>query len=589
MFYSMNILLRLFVAVALLMSVFAFDVSAQKGHITLLAVSQGENETDLFGSTADMYLELAPGSGRVFLDTFPLAKVDTQISTRFSKEIACSYVEDIIDCSQYDFIYTIRSGSSIIGGPSAGAASTILTISTLLNEPLDESVAITGTINSGGIVGPVGGVQEKALAAARDGISTVLVPFGESVEFAANKSDLTVIPVGTIEDALPYFLDITIPEKNYTVVVDDEYAAIMKGLSDDLCSRTSTLLDDVERVDDALYDQALNLSKGALAFLKNKSYYSAASYCFGANIRLNYYLLLQEKPDYDEMEFNVEDLSDQVEDLMENIHDLDKKTIPDLEAYMVVIERLIDAQVTLEELEDAFEEGLINDTTINQSYYTYSYAYERYLSAVSWSEFFSKNGNVFDFDQNLRESCVIKISEASERLQYVTLILPTSFEKTQKEVELAQKDLNAGEYELCLFKASKAKAETDLVLSVYGVNQSELPELFAIKSEAVRKVLSKQQSKDVFPILGYSYYEYAQSLQDTDIISALLYLEYALKFSNLDMYFEKVSVGNSEEFSINPLISLFLFNFFFGFFVGMLVMFLIYRRVVKSKTVKKKK
>ena len=86
-------------------------------------------ENGFEGSTADLYLEIKNGRGRVFLDTYPLTKLDTQMSTRFAKEIACSKTD--YNCDKYDFVYTIKSGSVIIGGPSAGAAITLLTIASI--------------------------------------------------------------------------------------------------------------------------------------------------------------------------------------------------------------------------------------------------------------------------------------------------------------------------------------------------------------------------------------------------------------------------------------------------------------------------
>jgi hypothetical protein len=38
--------------------------------------------------------------------------------------------------------------------------------------------------------------------------------------------------------------------------------------------------------------------------------------------------------------------------------------------------------------------------------------------------------------------------------------------------------------------------------------------------------------------LGYSYYEYAESLKEEQPFSALLYAEYSLELSNLDIYFK---------------------------------------------------
>ncbi|HII72754.1 TPA: hypothetical protein HA265_08415, partial [Candidatus Woesearchaeota archaeon] len=72
------------------------------GHIVLLAVY---NEGGKFtGSPADLQLEIKPGNGRVFIETIPLSKVDTQISTRFAEQIACQFAE--AECDKYDFFYT---------------------------------------------------------------------------------------------------------------------------------------------------------------------------------------------------------------------------------------------------------------------------------------------------------------------------------------------------------------------------------------------------------------------------------------------------------------------------------------------------
>src|SRR3989338_8440804 len=106
------------------------------GHITLLAVS----EATQIGSTADLYLRVQDGSGGVYIDTFPLTKLDTQLSTRFAQQIACDFVEE--ECTDKDFFYTIRSDATIIGCPSAGAALTTLTIAMIDDLKVNESVAI---------------------------------------------------------------------------------------------------------------------------------------------------------------------------------------------------------------------------------------------------------------------------------------------------------------------------------------------------------------------------------------------------------------------------------------------------------------
>ena len=130
--------MRKIVLIVLMILITLATVSAKSGSMKLLAVSNLGFESK--GSVADLFLEVDEGQGRVFIESFPLSKLDTQISTRFAKEVACSFIEK--DCSNYDFFYTIRANSAIIGGPSAGAAIAVLTISVLEDLPLDESMTI---------------------------------------------------------------------------------------------------------------------------------------------------------------------------------------------------------------------------------------------------------------------------------------------------------------------------------------------------------------------------------------------------------------------------------------------------------------
>ena len=114
--------------------------------------------------------------------------MDTQISTRFAKEIACHQYK--LPCNRYDFIYTIRAKSNIIGGPSAGAAIAALTTIAVLDlDYHNGDTAITGTINSGGIIGPVGGTKEKIEVAAKLGLTKVLIAEGSAVPLSTLQND----------------------------------------------------------------------------------------------------------------------------------------------------------------------------------------------------------------------------------------------------------------------------------------------------------------------------------------------------------------------------------------------------------------
>ena len=145
----------------------------------------------------------------------------------------------------------------------------------------------------------------------------------------------------------------------------------------------------------------------------------------------------------------------------------------------------------------------------------------------------------FDFnDETIENACRNKLSEVEERLQYVEIYLPQSLENTRKELEYAYKDRDEENFELCLSKASKAKANVDTVLSVFGVRNEDVARVVDKKLEIVERSLVEETEKGVFPIVGYSYFEYANSLKEDDPFSALLYSEYALELSNLDIYFK---------------------------------------------------
>ena len=264
-----------------------------------------------------------------------------------------------------------------------------------------------------------------------------------------------------------------------------------------------------------------------MSALKKMKYYSAASFCFGSNIRL--YQVFLESKNFSEKKYEglFEELKKEILKYEETIDKTEIKTISDLESYMVVKERLLEALDYTEKKDN------------NSLEYSYAYANERLRSAHSWAEFLNHKGEQFKFDkERLKEICRQKIAESEERLQYASIYIPFGLESPKTELSRAYDDFNSGNYELCIFKASKSKAESNVILSSIGVNEDYLKEYIENKLKIAGRVISKAAEKNRFPILGYSYYQYAISLKD-DPYSALLYTEYALELSNLDLYFEK--------------------------------------------------
>ncbi len=89
-----------------------------------------------------------------------------------------------------------------IGGPSAGLAYALAIYDLIKDANVADGrdVATTGTIDLDGRVGPVGGLEEKAISAKRAGAELFLVPEDEVRD--ARSSGLDVVGVSTLEDAL---------------------------------------------------------------------------------------------------------------------------------------------------------------------------------------------------------------------------------------------------------------------------------------------------------------------------------------------------------------------------------------------------
>ena len=93
-------------------------------------------------------------------------------------------------------------------GPSAGITLTMALYSAFKKKAPKPDVAMTGEITLLGEVLPIGGLNEKLLAAQRGGIKTVLIPKENEKDLVEIKDQvkegMKIIPVSTIKEAFPY-------------------------------------------------------------------------------------------------------------------------------------------------------------------------------------------------------------------------------------------------------------------------------------------------------------------------------------------------------------------------------------------------
>jgi ATP-dependent Lon protease len=108
--------------------------------------------------------------------------------------------------NNHDLHIHVPAGAIPKDGPSAGVTMATAIVSALKNQTIKEDVAMTGEITLSGLVLPVGGIREKALAARRHGIKTFILPALNAPDLtelpAEVRSTMQFVPVSTLEEAL---------------------------------------------------------------------------------------------------------------------------------------------------------------------------------------------------------------------------------------------------------------------------------------------------------------------------------------------------------------------------------------------------
>ena len=157
---------------------------------SLIGVANGLAWTEVGGVLLTIEVITMPGKGNLNL-TGQLGDV-MQESARAALSYARSNAEALgipVDFrDKLDLHIHIPKGAIPKDGPSAGISMALAIVSALAQRPIRSDVALTGEITLRGRVLPIGGLKEKALAAHRIGIQTIVLP-------ADNQSDVVDIPI----------------------------------------------------------------------------------------------------------------------------------------------------------------------------------------------------------------------------------------------------------------------------------------------------------------------------------------------------------------------------------------------------------
>ncbi len=175
----------------------------------LAAINAQTGMSEFSGIVLPIVAEVTPAqtrNGGVVVATGKLGDIAKEAVQNVSALIKKYTGEDI---SKYDIHIQFVGTSDGVEGDSASVSIATAVISALEGVPVDQSVAMTGSLSVRGQVLPVGGVTAKVEAAADSGIRRVLIPEDNQDDLVLEThyvGEVEVIPVRTLRDVLKYTL-----------------------------------------------------------------------------------------------------------------------------------------------------------------------------------------------------------------------------------------------------------------------------------------------------------------------------------------------------------------------------------------------
>ncbi|MGC4084858.1 MAG: endopeptidase La [Vicinamibacterales bacterium] len=172
-------------------------------------VATGVAWTEVGGDVLFVEASLLPSGHHNLILTGQLGNVMQESARAALSHVRATSKELGIDpeyLEKHDLHVHVPAGAIPKDGPSAGVTMATAIVSALKNQTVREDVAMTGEITLSGLVLPVGGIREKALAAKRFGIKTFVHPSRNSADVAELpqevKDTMTFVPAATLEDVL---------------------------------------------------------------------------------------------------------------------------------------------------------------------------------------------------------------------------------------------------------------------------------------------------------------------------------------------------------------------------------------------------
>ncbi|MCA1810420.1 MAG: hypothetical protein LC623_00210 [Halobacteriales archaeon] len=522
-------------------------------HVVALAVEDTGN--GFVGTAADVEATaLGGGSGRVYLSTKPLAQTDFQGSARLAAQVAGDTLG--VDWSRQDYLVSFRSGSTIIGGPSAGADMTLalaVALHNLLHPEdgwtLDDTVAATGTINPDGTIGPVGGVPAKAEGAAQAGIRTFLYPAGldvaptqqstpqgprtVQVDMAQHCADLGIAchSVSTLTELLEEAAHVHLATRDVAVPGTTDYAAL---LSPSVTAQVEALSGRVDRaaadpqvarlnaqgkaqVDAQVQAARDELAKAQQAFSDGR-YYASATEAFKGAIavgRAENLTRFHAAPNANR-EAVVADANAGCAAVAQQANALVQGLRPDhlnaVYAIGAAQDRAQEANALLAQARSQHDQGLWGESLASSAFCA-----ERARTVGWWAslrDLFPAGPAVPD----LQDLAQAEVDQANDLVSYAQAVLQGQAGEAQARLDQARVQMQAGRLAAAILAAADAQSLASVAMQTGGGGGTVPPSVLAAAQQGAARAIARARAGGAEPMLPVSMVELAQG-QDQGPIS----------------------------------------------------------------------
>ena len=561
-------------ALIILLLPFASAQCPENGNTVILkapAVSR-TSSGELIGVATDFVITVAPGNGHVYVETWPLAEVDMQASARLAAQIAGKVLD--VDMNKYDVFIQVKSDAPIIGGPSAGGTMTVGIIAALEGWEVRKDVMMTGMINPDGSIGPVGGILEKASAAYSVGSKLFLIPEGQRiqiiqtteqkqigpitqitskaervdvVEYARERWGLEVKEIKDIYDAVYYFTGKKIEKPSVPADLNVDTSFLKTDALNDY-DKTLSYYEQVEnklKTSNMGYStysylkEALNEAKSRLdeakKALEDGRYYTTLSLDFQARITIrhvDWYLDVETDADLENLLKNVDD---EIKSTENTISNLTIRGISMLQAVAASEERLEQAKSLLKDAWLAYYDGNYWDAVSNAAF-----AYERIQTAKFWASLGERyaKGDVIE-RESLKETARDYLDNSRLIITYITSMFgEVNLQELINLMNEGEGYYQDGKYSAAIFSAMEARIQAEIILDTLGIdNETILMDKLQRMKEDAKVAIAQAQKEGIYPILSFSYYEFAQSYENQggldNIQTAMMFYQYAKETSTV--------------------------------------------------------